>query len=412
MESFRYKGRNKLGQLMQGNIESTSAQAVAQWMLATEIFPISIKSLPKPAKQPEWFTRMTGENKVADLDLLMFTRQMGNMVRAGLPLMESVDGIRKSTGSKALAKILQAVREDLDKGNNLSAALARHPQVFNDFYVNMIRVGESSGKLEQSFQGLYQQIEFDRDMRKKVKSAVRYPSFVLGALGIGMSILTVFVIPVFAKTYANLHADLPTLTVILIATSKFLREYWWLVIAAMVGAVFLVRRVLAAPRGRYAWDRFKLRLPVVGKIFTKVTVARFCRTFGMAVSSGVPIVQAFSLAARVVENAHYEQRILQMRHGVERGDTISKVASQAGIFSPLELQMISVGEQTGEIDSMLEQIALIHQEDVDYEISKLSASIEPLLLAVMGVLVGIVLLGVFLPLWDLGQAALHPKAPQ
>jgi len=409
MDWFRYKGRNGRGELMQGRIESHSAQAVAQWLLASDIAPISITAQAKPVKQPDWLLKITGENRVPVLELLMFTRQMGNMVRAGLPMMDAIDGIRKSTGSRAMARILQAVREELDRGSNLSDALAKHPQVFDDLYVSMVRVGETSGDLEQAFQGLYKQIEFDRDMRKRVKAAVRYPSFVLTALAIGVSVLMVFVIPVFARTYSQLKADLPPLTVLLITTSNFVRHYWWLVLSAMSLVGFGVRRYVGTPNGRHAWDKFKLRIPVVGKVFAKVTAARFCRTFALAVRAGVPLVQSFQLTAKVVGNAFYEQRINQMRLGVERGDSLSRVATAAGIFAPLELQMISVGEKTGEIDVMLEQIALIYQEDVEYEVARLAESIEPALLVTMGVLVTIVLLGVFTPLWDLGQATLHPK---
>ncbi|WP_077037388.1 type II secretion system F family protein [Pelomonas sp. KK5] len=409
MDVFRYKGRNGRGELMQGSIESHSAQAVAQWLLASEISPISISAQAKPAKQPDWLLKITGENRVPVLELLMFTRQMGNMVRAGLPMMEAIDGIRKSTGSRAMARILQAVREELDRGSNLSDALARHPQVFDELYVSMVRVGETSGELEQAFKGLYKQIEFDRDMKKRVKAAVRYPSFVLSALGVGVTVLMVFVIPVFARTYSQLKADLPPLTLVLIAVSNFMRNYWWVLLAAAGMVALGAQRFVATPNGRHAWDKFKLRLPIVGKVFVKVTAARFCRTFALAVRAGVPLVQAFQLTSKVVGNAFYEQRINQMRAGVERGDSLSRVATAAGIFAPLELQMISVGEKTGEIDVMLEQIALIYQEDVEYEVSRLAETIEPALLVTMGVLVTIVLLGVFTPLWDLGQATLHPK---
>ena len=411
MDTYQYKGRNKRGEVLQGTIESPNPQAVAQWLTDTGIFPIAIKAQTAERKDPEWFTRLMGEGKVSPVELLLFTRQIGNMVRAGLPMMESIEGIQKSTGSKALVKILQAVREDLDKGSVLSTAFSHHPKVFNEYYVSMVRVGEESGQLEESFQSLFKQIEFDREMRKKIKSALRYPSFVMIAITIAISILMIFVIPVFAKVYASMHVQLPLLTRILIGTSTFMVQFWWVILLA-VGLVYYVFHFwVTSPTGRYAWDKFKLKLPIIGKILVKATVARFCRSFATASKSGVPIMQTFQLVSRVVDNAFYEERILQMRKGVERGESLSRVASTAGIFAPMELQMIKVGEDTGEVDTMVEQIAVMYQDDVEYEVGKLSEAIEPLLLGVMGVLVGILLLGIFLPLWDLGQAALHPGRP-
>ena len=408
MQTYLYEGRNKLGERMNGRIESANPQAVAKWLMESDIAPTKIRELPRPAEQPEWFTNLTGENKVPILELQLLTRQMANMVRAGMPLLLAIEGIQRSTANKALAKALLAVRADLDRGSDLSTAFGRHPKIFDDFYVNMIRVGEGSGRLDESFRALFKQIEFDRDLNKKVKSAVRYPTFVMSALAIGMSVLMLFVIPVFAATYKNLHAELPAITQVLITISEFSRHYWWLVAAMIGAAVFLFRKWSATERGHYLWDRTKTRLPVIGSILKKASVARFCRNFAMASRSGVSLVPSLELAARVVGNAFYAQRILQMRRGVERGESFTRVATTTGIFSSMELQMISVGEATGEVAEMMEQIAQIHTEDVTYEVSKLAETIEPLLLGIMGVMVGILLLGVFTPLWNLGQATLHP----
>ncbi len=408
MDVYQYQGRNKRGELLQGTIESPSPQAVAQWLRDTEIFPVSISVKTPPSTQPLWFTNLLGENAVSLVDLLLFTRQMSTMVRAGLPMMQAIEGIQKSTACKGLAKVLQAVRNDLDKGMELSTTFSHHPKVFDEYYVNMVRVGEESGRLEEAFRNLHQQIDFDRQMQQKVQGALRYPTFVLIAIGIALAILTLFVIPVFAQTFKSLGAELPLLTRVLIAVSNFAVHFWWLILLMMGLLYVLVNMFLKSPQGRYRWDKAKLRLPIFGKIIVKSTIARFCRSFATACKSGVPIVQAFQLVSRVVENVFYEERILQMRQGVERGESLSRVMHISGIFSPLELQMIAVGEETGEVDSMVEQIALIYQEDVEYEVGKLQQAIEPILLAVMGVLVGILLLGIFMPLWGLGQATMHP----
>lgn len=404
MNIYEYQGRNRRGETMRGTVESVSPQAVATWMMESEIFPISIKTQGQGFQPPKWLTRLTGQDKVSALDLLLFTRQMANMVRAGLQMMDAIEGIQKTTASKPLARVLQSVREDLDRGVVLSGAMARHSTVFDDYYVNMVRVGEGTGKLEEAFRSLYNQLDFDRQMKQKIKAALRYPTFVLTALAIAMAVMTVFVIPAFAKTYSGLHVELPLLTRILLAISKFSVQYWWAVVMGFALVYFILRLVLRSPEGRYAWDRFKLRIPIIGNILNKATVARFSRSFSTAMKANVPIVMAFQLVSRVVENAFFEARILAMRVGVERGEVLSRVMRTSGIFSPIELQLITVAERTGDVDQAVEQIALMYSDEVEYEVSKLSQSIEPILLAAMGVLVGMFVLGIFLPMWDLGQA--------
>jgi MSHA biogenesis protein MshG len=329
---------------------------------------------------------------------------MANMVRAGLQMMDAIEGIQKTTGSKPLAKVLMAVREDLDRGTVLSAAFARHPKVFDEYYVNMIRVGEGTGQLESAFLALYEQVEFDRQLKKKVAAAVRYPMFVVLALAIALTIVTVFVIPGFAKTYATLKVDLPLLTRILLSVSDFVVHYWWAVIMAMGFLYFLARVVVDMPDGRYAWDKFKLRIPIMGPIFYKATIARFSRSFATALKANVPITEAFQLVSRVVDNAFFEDRIIQMRVGVERGEVLSRVMRTSGIFTPLEIQLITVAERTGEVDQAVTEVAKLYSEEVEYQVERLAQSVEPLLLALMGVLVGILLLGIFLPMWQMGEA--------
>lgn len=409
MQIYQYKGRNALGEVMQGEIDSPSPHSVAKWLNESGIYPISIRLKPQPKESPPWLAKLLGENEVKPADLLLFTRQMGTMGKSGLPLMESITGLQKTTPSKGLAKVLRQVRMDLDSGLEFSAALARHPEVFSEYYVNMIRVGEGSGQLDEAFQSLQKQLDFDRQMTQRIKSAMRYPSFVLMAIAVAMAILTIFVIPVFAKTYAGLKVELPLLTRILLASSNFAVNYWWAVLGAAVLAGLLVRAFVRGKQGRYLWDKHKLRLPVFGSIITKATVARFCGGFATAYRSGVPIVQSLELVARVVDNAFFASRIGLMRMGLERGESFSRVARSTGIFTALELQMIGVGEDSGDIEGMVAQIATQYEEEVAYEVSRLSESIEPILLGLMGGLVGVLLLGIFLPMWSLGEAMINHK---
>lgn len=393
---------------MQGAVESPSREAVAAWLMAAGIAPTRIEvQRDKLAGQPDWLRALQVRSTVKRMDLLLFTRQMGTMVRAGVPMLQALASIQKSSANPALADIIQRIRNDLDKGMELSTAMSRHPRVFDDYYISMVRVGEGAGQLDESFRRLFEQLEFDHQMKQKIKGALRYPTFVMIAIAIALAIMTVFVIPAFSRTFAGMKASLPPLTVMLLAVSGFAARYWWAVGLLGTFVAFAVRAYVSAPEGRYVWDKYKLRIPVIGRIMKKASIARFCRSFATASRSGVPIVQGFTLVSRVVDNAFYEERILLMRDGVGRGESLMRVAQTAGIFSPLEVQMIAVGEETGDIEGMLDQVAKMYQEEVEYEVGRLSQSIEPILLGFMGILVGILMLGIFLPMWEMGQAAMH-----
>jgi MSHA biogenesis protein MshG len=407
MQMFDYSGRNARGEVMRGRVESSNPQAVAAWMMTAGITPITIAPLAVDT-QPDWLRKLN-ERKLTDVDLLLFTRQMGTMVKSGVPMMQALSAIQKSSRKPRLVRLLQAMRDDLDKGSELSVAIARHPKFFSEYYVNMVKVGEGTGRLEEIFRRLFAQLEFEKHMKQKIKSALRYPSFVMTAIFIAMAIVNLYVIPVFAKVYAGFKVALPPLTQLLIASSNFAISYWWAIVAAVVLAVYAFRTWTGTRDGRFTWDKYKLRIPVVGSILVKAAIARFAMSLAVASRSGVPLMQAFTLVSRVVENAFYEQRILQMRDGVGRGESMLRVAQSAGIFTPLELQMISVGEETGEIDDMMEQIAKMYQDEVEYEVERLGETLEPIILVFLAVLVMILLLGIFLPLWDLGQAAIHKK---
>jgi MSHA biogenesis protein MshG len=340
------------------------------------------------------------------LDVLLFSRQMHTLLRAGVPIMRALGGLQESTINKAFAKLLQELREGLDAGRELSAAMRRHSQVFSAFYVSMVRVGELTGRLEEIFLRLFVHLDFERRTREQIKAALRYPTFVLVAIVAAMVVINIFVIPAFAKVYAGFHAELPVLTRILIGMSNFTLHFWPLILALAVAAFFAARMYIQSPRGKYQWDKFKLRIPVVGDVVKKATLARFMRSLALAVKSGVPIVQGLTMVAKVVDNDYIGQRIEQMRDGVERGETILRTASAAGVFTPVVLQMVAVGEETGAIDELLEEIANMYDQDVEYQVKNLSAQIEPILIVAIGGMVLVLALGVFLPIWDLGQVAL------
>jgi MSHA biogenesis protein MshG len=249
-------------------------------------------------------------------------------------------------------------------------------------------------------------MEFERDVRERIKQAMRYPIFVLIAMAVAIVILNIFVIPVFAKVFAGFNAELPLITRGLLGFSAWMIKWWPLLIALGIGVGVAVRSYLRTTEGRYRWDARKLKLPVIGEIILKATLARFARSFALSSQSGVPLVQALTVVAQTVDNAFIGARIEQMRDGIERGESISRCAAATGVFTPVVLQMINVGEETGELDNLLFEIAGMYERETDYNIKGLSAAIEPVLLAVIGALVLLLALGVFLPLWNMGQAAM------
>jgi len=410
MPFYAYKGRDRAGQAVQGVMEGTDSGAVAGQLVGAGITPIEIKAASAPVVRAGrgLFARL-GEPGISHSDVLLFCRHMYTLLKAGVPIMGALKGLQESTENATFARMVQNLRESLDSGHELSVSLARHPQAFNPFYVAMVRVGELTGRLEEVFLRLFNHMEFERFMRDQVKSAIRYPAFVVTAMALAIVIINIFVIPAFAKIYQGFKAELPLITKVLIAFSNFMVAWWPLMLVAAVVAVFGFRSYINTPVGRMAWDRFKLRIPDAGQIILKATLARFARSFALAIRSGVPAVQALTMVANTVENVHVARRIESMREGVERGDSVLRTAVATGIFTPIVLQMVAVGEETGSLDDLMTEIADMYQREVEYDLKSLASQIEPILVVFLGGLVLILALGVFLPIWDLGSAALGKK---
>jgi MSHA biogenesis protein MshG len=405
---FAYQGRNARGELVKGVLEGASSSAVADQLFNTGITPVHIDEAPaSPAGAPAGgiLQMRFGEAKVDLADLMLFSRQMYTLLKAGVPIVRGLAGLQESAQNPTLQKSLGDVREGLESGHELSLSLRRHPKVFTNFMVSLVRVGEMTGRLDEVFLRLSEFFAFEKKMREDIKAALRYPAIVILALAAAMFIVNIFVIPAFGKIFASFRTELPLVTRILIATSDFFVGYWPLMIVLLVAAVVGWRLFVGTPGGRYQWDRLKLHLPVIGELIHKATLARFSRSFALSGKSGVPIVQALAVVANVVDNAYLEARILQMRDGIERGESILRTAVAAGVFSPVVLQMVAVGEETGEIDALMAEIADMYEREVAIEVEGLTAKLEPILLVFMGVLVLILALGVFLPMWDLAAAA-------
>ena len=409
MPFFAYKARNASGDLLQGVLEGADSGAVANQLFATGATPVDIVETKKAVTASSdigLWQRLT-EKKVTSMDVQLFSRQMYTLLKAGVPIMRGLAGLQESAISPAFGRVIKDVRESLDAGRELSAAMARHPTVFTSFYLSMVRVGEMTGRLDEVFLRLFDHLEFDRDMRARVKSATRYPSFVIAAMIIAIVIVNIFVIPQFKTVFAGFKAELPLMTRILIGTSAFTVNYWPALLTVTIGGVAGFKAWLRTTGGRYRWDRMKLRFPVAGKILLKGTMARFARSFALSSGSGVPIVQALTVVSQTVDNAYLCARVEQMRDGVERGESILRTSIAAGVFTPVVLQMIAIGEESGSLDDLMDEIAAMYEREVDYELKTLSSQIEPILIAFLGAMVLVLALGIFLPVWDLGKVALH-----
>ena len=405
MPYFAYRARNAGGELIEGGFEAATSGAVADVLLGQGIVPIEIREAKAAPKGRAGLNITLFKPRVDHIDLLLFSRQLHTLLKAGVPILRALGGLQESAINPAMKDVIQDVRESLEGGRELSASLARHPKVFSPFYVSMVRVGEATGLLEEIFLRLFEHLEFERFMREQVKSALRYPMFVVLAMAAALVVINLFVIPAFAKVFAGFGSELPLMTRVLLATSNFFLEWWPAMLLASVGGAFAFRSWVATSAGRYQWEAIALRFPIAGKILRKAALARFARSFALGTRSGVPVMQALANSAQTVDNSYIARRINEMRETVERGDSVLRAAIQTKIFTPVVLQMVAVGEESGALDDMMEEIGQMYQRDVEYELKTLGAQIEPILIVCLGVMVLILALGVFLPMWDLGKAA-------
>ena len=403
MATFFYKGRTNRGDSIDGNIEAPNADAVATQLLNSGITPIDITEQQQQTAKDINLKSLFGQRVGLD-ELILFSRQMYTLMKSGVPITRSITSLSDSTNSQALKDCLRTLVEELESGRELSTAMSQHPKIFSNLYVSMIQVGENTGQLDESFLQISEYLSLDKDTRDRVKAALRYPTMVMFAIAGAIAIINLFVIPAFAKVYSGLGADLPWATKILIATSNFTVTNWPFILAGLICAFIGISVYLRTAEGRYQWHKYKLRIPIVGSIINRALLARFSRSFAMATRAGVPLIQTMTVVSRAVDNDFIADRILQMRNGVERGDTLTRTAAATNLFTPLVIQMMSVGEETGAIDELLQEVAEYYEREVDYDLKNLSAAIEPILIVAIGIMVFILALGVFLPMWDLAGA--------
>jgi len=400
---FSYHGRDTSGNKVEGIISSANANSA---LSSLQQRGITVVGLDEQHQQPatERKPLRLFEETIKPDELILLTRQLYALTRAGIPIVRALNGLAESSHNGAIKQVLRGISDALIAGSDLAGAFRQFPEHFSPIYVSMVHVGETTGNLDDALLKLVSHLEMERETRKRVKAALRYPIMVLSAMAIAMVVITIFVIPNFSGVFNKLGADLPLATQVLISVSDFMQAWWHLLLALLVIASVGFSRYTDTESGALWWDERKLKIPLVGSIFERIALSRFSRSFAMMMAAGVPILQCLSIVAESVGNRFVGQAVNSMMSGVERGDRLTNTASATGLFTPLVLQMMSVGEETGAVDKLLDDVADFYEEEVDYELKQLADAIEPILLVFLGALVLVLALGVFLPIWQLSSA--------
>jgi MSHA biogenesis protein MshG len=399
MAMYEFKGRNAEGRLITGQVDASSEDAAINQLLGRGITPVSVAEFIEQISLSERFARSTNRGKVEAVELIMFCRQMHTVTRAGVPLVKGLRGLSASLKNYTFQQALLDIIERLEAGVELSTAMRAHPKIFNNLFISLVSVGENSGRLDLVFKQLSEYM--DLETTKSIKTALRYPSFVLISIAIAIVIINVKVIPAFAGMFDKFGAQLPLPTRILIGISDFFVNYWMYLLAAIVALIAWAYHYVNTPEGSRMWGRKKLRLPVVGDIIERASLARYARSFGLMLNAGLPLSNALELSARAVDNPYLGDKIRNIRIGVERGEGLFQTHLVSGMFTPLVLQMISVGEESGQVDALLAEVAAFYESEVAYDVKKLSDRIEPIMIVIMAGFVTVLALGIFLPMWDM-----------
>lgn len=405
MPKFTYVATNNQNQSITGSVDSADRAAVLAALSKQGLRPISVKEDSSTSSKFD-INSLLGGNKVKSDDLVMFTRQLSAMVSAGVPLLRSLSSLSAHSESPALKKLLVSVIKDVEGGAPLGDSLAKYPGTFSDVYINMVRAGEAAGILDEILKRLAIQQEKNATIRKKVKSAMTYPMVLIVITIIAFFGLMLFVIPQIGKILLDLggpDAKLPALTVGMLALSSFMTNYWFIVFPAIFGGVFMTLRYIKTPKGKAKFHAIILKVPGVKSIIIKVAVARFARTFSALMGAGVPVLEALSVTSRAVGNVVFERSLVDAAEQVKNGAQLSTIIEKNPLFPPIVAQMLSVGEETGQTDTVLIKVADFYEEEVDVAIDGMSSIIEPVMIVLMGSMVGLIAASVMGPIASLAQ---------
>ena len=398
MPSFDWSARPAAGgDIKEGTIDLAKKEDVIAFLHKQKLIPVVVREKTKQ------FNIQFGTG-ITTRDIVIFTRQFATMINSGLPLVQSLDILAEQTENSALAKVLREVLYDVESGHTLAAAIGKHPKVFSELFVNMVSAGEAGGILDTILLRLATFLEKNDALLRKIKGAMVYPSVIFSVAGMAIVILLIFVIPTFQTMFESAGIPLPLPTRIVIGMSAFLQAFWWAVLAGIVGGAFAIRAIYATPGGQLAIDRILLTLPILGDLQRKAAVARFTRTLGTLVSSGVSILEGLEITAKTAGNRVIHDAVMSSRTSIAGGETIAGPLKESGVFPPMVVQMINVGEQTGGLDNMLTKIADFYDDEVDAAVEVLLAAMEPIMIVVLGVVVGGMIVAMYLPIFDMINA--------
>lgn len=399
MPKYAWTGRTKTGQKQKGEMEAPNEAMVTATLRRQGVVPQSVrergKGLDMELKIPGMAPKVTGK------DLMVFTRQFATMIDAGLPLVQCLDLLAGQQENTTFKRVLTEVKESVEGGTTFAEALAKHPKVFSDLFVNLVAAGEVGGILDTILNRLASYQEKAMQLRKQIKSAMTYPTTIIGIAICVIAVILIFVIPQFAKMFHDFGSALPLPTQIVIFLSNFITKYILLILGVLVLLVVLLKKAYATPKGRLLFDRWFLKFPVMGVLIRKVAVAKFTRTLGTLVSSGVPILDGLEITAKTAGNKVVENAIYDVRKSISEGKTIAEPMEKSGVFPPMVCQMVAVGEQSGAIDTMLNKIADFYDDEVDEAVKALTSMMEPLLMVFLGTTVGGLVIAMYLPIFKL-----------
>jgi MSHA biogenesis protein MshG len=407
MPIFEYQGRDAAGMLLSGESVAQSADEVSVQLFKANITPTHIALKEKPALLWATLKNLLQGTRVTNNELSLFTRQMYTLAKSGVPLVFAIKHLADNSRSKYLAQILQGIVGYLESGQSLSAAMQHYAHTFSPLIIGMVRVGENSGRLDEAFLHLTDYLELEQSTVKRVKSAIRYPVFVMAAIFIGIIIINIFVIPVFSKVYMRAHIPLPAMTIILINTSNFMVKYWPYILIFLGILIGILYRYFTSSKGQFAWHKYQLKIPIVGVLLQRIILLRFAQTFAIVANSGIPIIEGLSLVGQAINNMYARQEVMLMQEAIQHGNSIIQAARACKLFTAMELQMLAVAEETGELGTMLTEIALYYQREVDYDLKRLTDMMEPLLLIAIAIMVLLLALAVYLPIWNMVKLVHH-----
>lgn len=405
MPTFEFQGRDASGKPVSGLRLASTVNNISAQLVKEGIIPVQIKLIQEENITWKAVLDFFHGGRIPTDEMGIFARQMYTLCKAGVPISLAIKRLAETARSARMTAALNGIAESLESGLDLAASMQRYPRIFTPVMISMIRVGQSSGRLDEAFLHLNQYIELEGSAVKRLATATRYPLLILIAMVVAVFVVNTFVIPTFAKVYENAHIPLPLLTVVLINISNFTTQYWVYFTLGLSLSFAWGFHYLRTAEGKLKSDRLKLQLPIIGSIFKRIILLRFTQVFAIVTKAGVPLLEGITLVAQAVNNSHAQQEVLGMKEAILRGKSLTQAALAVDFFTPLEIQMLTVSEETGELGEMLEQMSSFYEREVDYDLKRLNDFIEPFLIVCLSGVILMLAFAVYLPIWDLIKLA-------